>query len=90
VIHSDLSASGPLTLSIFSTLETKRRGGFHAQKKTKQLKIWKTYLCLLSGLIFFRSVITVLYDEKTIAIYAYNLFLTICRIGSCNPILSKM
>jgi hypothetical protein len=43
LIHSDLSASGPSTLSIFFTLKTKGMGGSHAQKEAKQQWIWKTY-----------------------------------------------
>jgi hypothetical protein len=84
LIHSDLSASVPSTLSIFFTLETKGmgEGGSRAQKETKQRRIRKTYSWPLSGLKFFsRSVIIVLYVERTIVIY--DLFQTISRIVSC-------
>jgi hypothetical protein len=75
LIHSDLSASGPSTLSIFFTLEMKGMdGGYCAQKEAKQWSIWKTFSWPLSGLKFFnRSVITVLYVESTIAIYGCHL-----------------
>jgi hypothetical protein len=56
LIHSDLSVSGPSTLPIFFTLETKGMGGSHAKKEARQRRIWKT------------SVITVLYIERTISI----------------------
>jgi hypothetical protein len=47
--------------------------GSQTQKEAKQGWIWKTYSWPLSGLKFFnRSVIIVLYVERTIAIY--NLF----------------
>jgi hypothetical protein len=50
-------------------LETKGMGGSRAQKEAKQRRIRKTYSWPLSGLKFFnRSVITVLYVERTIAI----------------------
>jgi hypothetical protein len=70
-IHSDLSASGPSTLSIFFILDTKGMGaGSQAQKEAKQQRIWKTYSWPLSGLkIYNRSVITVLHVERTIEIY---------------------
>jgi hypothetical protein len=43
---------------------------YPTQKEAKQRRIWKTYSWPLSGLKFFnRSVITVLYVERTIAIY---------------------
>jgi hypothetical protein len=79
LIHSDLSTSGPSTLSIFFTLEKegmwREGGGSCTQNEAKQRRIWKTYSWPLSGLKFFnRSVITVLYVERTIAI---------SRIGSC-------
>jgi hypothetical protein len=76
LIHSDLSASVPSTLSIFFNLETKGMGGgSRTQKDAKQRRIWKTNSWTLSGLKFFnRSVITVLYVERTIAIYDYFLF----------------
>jgi hypothetical protein len=58
-------------------------GGSRAQKEAKRRWIWKTYSWPLSGLKHFnRSVITVLYVERKIAIHGY-LFLTISRIGSC-------
>jgi hypothetical protein len=70
LISSDLSASGPSTLPIFFTLETIGMVGSRAQKEAKQRRIWKTYSWPLSGLKFFnRSVITVLYVERTITIY---------------------
>jgi hypothetical protein len=85
LIHSDLSASGPSTLSIFFTLETKGIMGGEdccTQNEAKQRRIWKPYSWPLSGLKFFsRSVITVLYVESTITIY--DLLQTISRIGSC-------
>jgi hypothetical protein len=71
LIHSDLSASGPSTLSTFFTLETKGIGvrGSYEQKEAKRRLIWKNYSCPLSGLkIYNRSVIKVLYVERTIAI----------------------
>jgi hypothetical protein len=76
LILSDLSASVPSTLSIFFTLETKGMGmGSHAQKEAKQEWIMKSYSWPLSGLKFFnRIVITVLYVERTIAIYDCQLF----------------
>jgi hypothetical protein len=50
-------------------------GDSGAQKEAKQRRIWKTYSWPLSGLILVnRSVITVLYVERTIAIYGGNLF----------------
>jgi hypothetical protein len=73
-------------MSIFFTLETIGIGGrrFLRTEGAKQQRIWKTYSWPLSGLKFFnRSVITMLYVEKTIAIYGYYLFYTISRIGSC-------
>jgi hypothetical protein len=63
------------TLSIFFTLKTKEMGGSCAQKESKKQRIWKTYSWPSSGLKFFsRSVITVLYIERTIAIYDCHLF----------------
>jgi hypothetical protein len=62
----------PINLFNLLHLGKERNGGVEgsrAQKEAKQRKIWKTYSWSLSGLIFFnRSVITVLYVERTIAI----------------------
>jgi hypothetical protein len=86
LINSYFSASSPSTLSIFFTLETKGMGNDEGwssckQKEAKQRKIWKTYSRSLSGLVIFnRSVITVLYDERIIAIYDCHLFWTLSRI----------
>jgi hypothetical protein len=76
LINSDLSVSDPLTLSIFFTLETiGMEGGSRAQKDSIHWSILKTYSWPLSSLKFFnRSVITVLYVEKKIAIHGYHLF----------------
>jgi hypothetical protein len=72
-IHSKLSASRPSTLSIFFTLET-RMGGSCAQEEAKQQNIWKTQSWLLSSLIWLnRSLITVLYVNRTIANYGCHL-----------------
>jgi hypothetical protein len=62
----------PINLVHLLHLGNKRNGGEGscAKKEAKQRRIWKTYSWLFSGLIFFnRSVITVLYVERTIAIY---------------------
>jgi hypothetical protein len=41
-----------------------------AYKEAKRQRVWKTYSCAFSGLKFFnRSLITVLYVKRTIAIY---------------------
>jgi hypothetical protein len=76
LIHSDLFASVPSTLYIIFTLETKGMGeGSRAQKEAKQQNIWKPYSWPLSEMKFFnRSVITVLYVERTITIYDFYLF----------------
>jgi hypothetical protein len=89
LIHSDLSVSGPSTLSIFFTLETKGKEGgcSRAQKDAKHQRFWETYSWPLSGLKFFnRSVITVLYVERKIAIFLiyFRLFLELdllCQTG---------
>jgi hypothetical protein len=61
----------PINLVHLLHLVNKRNGGGScAQKEAKQRRILKTYSWLLSVLKFFnRSVITVLYIERTIAIY---------------------
>jgi hypothetical protein len=72
---------------LFFTLETKGMGGSCTQKEAKQRRIWKTYSWPLSGLkIYNRSVITVLYVERTIPIFMiyFRLFLgldLVCRLG---------
>jgi hypothetical protein len=60
----------PSTFSIFFTLETKgKRGGSCSQKEANSGR-FGTYSWPLSGLKFFkRSVITVLYVERTTAIH---------------------
>jgi hypothetical protein len=70
----------PINLVHLLHLGNKRNGGgdSSAQNEAKQWKIWKTYSWPLSGLKFFnRSMITVLYIERTIAVYGYDLFYTI-------------
>jgi hypothetical protein len=65
----------PINLVHLLHLGNKRNGGSHAQNEAKQHRIWKTYLYPLSGLKFFnRSLITVLYVERTIAIYGCHIF----------------
>jgi hypothetical protein len=61
----------PIKLVHLLHLGNKRNGGGSCtQKEAKQRNIWKTYSWPLSGLKFLnRSVITVLYVERTIAIY---------------------
>jgi hypothetical protein len=67
--YSCFSSSSLLVVKIVSVKEWGRGVGSGAQKEAKQRRIWKTYSWLLSGLKFFnRSVITVLYIERTIAI----------------------
>jgi hypothetical protein len=81
LIHLDLPVSVPSTLSTFFTLETKGMGGgvSRAQKEAKQQRIRKTYSWPFYGLRFFnRSVITVLYVERTSAIY--DLFKTFLEL----------
>jgi hypothetical protein len=51
----------------------RKRENFCKQKEAKQRNIWKTYSWPLSGFIWFnRSVITVLYVERAIKIYAIH------------------
>jgi hypothetical protein len=67
----------PINLVHLLHLQNKRNGGgggSRAQMEENQRWIRKTYAWPLSGLIFFnRSLITVIYDERTIAIYGYHL-----------------
>jgi hypothetical protein len=62
LINTDLSMSGPFTLSIFFTLETKEWGGFLLTEGGKELKDLETYSWPLLKLIWLNGdVITVLY-----------------------------
>jgi hypothetical protein len=93
LIRSDLSKSGSSTLFIFFTLENKGigRGCPFAEKESKQPMIQEIYSWPLFRLIWLnRSVITLFYVERKIAIHGYYLSLTISRIGSFIPILSMM
>jgi hypothetical protein len=90
-IHEELQVDplrlvriSPINLVHLLHLGNKGMGASCAQKESNQRQICKTYSWLLSGLKFFkRTVITVLYVERTIAIYDGHLFYTISRIGSC-------
>jgi hypothetical protein len=67
----------PINLVYLLHLGNKRKGGRGscAQKEARQRRIRKTYSWILSGLKFFnRSVISVLYVERTIAIHDCHLF----------------
>jgi hypothetical protein len=60
----------PINLIHLLQVGTIGMGAFRSQKEARQRRIWKTYSWPLSGLKFFnRSVVTVLYVERTIAIY---------------------
>jgi hypothetical protein len=65
-----------IILVCFLHIGNRRNVRSRAQKEAKQWRIWKTYSWPLSaGLIGFdRSVITVLYNERTIAVYGSYLF----------------
>jgi hypothetical protein len=64
----------PVNLVHLLHLGNKKWGEYCVKKEAKQRTIWKTYSWPLSVLKFFnRSVITVLYVERTIAFYGCHL-----------------
>jgi hypothetical protein len=71
-----LSASGPSTLNIFFTWETKgMKGGFKNIERGKAAEYLENLLIEIFRLISLnRSMVTVLYLERTIAIYDCHLF----------------
>jgi hypothetical protein len=69
LIYSDLSASGPSTLSIFFILETKEWGFSSTEGGKAAVDLENLVISIVWIKIFNRSVITALYDERTIAFY---------------------
>jgi hypothetical protein len=70
MIFSDLSASGPSTFSIYFTLETKELEAITLTWGGKEKEDLENLLMAILWIDFFnRSVVTVFYAERKIAIY---------------------